>query len=167
MLIRPATEADCPGIIEIENREIAENFAHFGQTPTALEQCVSNFRARGKHPWYVAEEDGLIVGYAKAGPWRVRESYQFSCEVGVYIRPEWQGKRVGRLLYEQLIPAVRASGFRTIVAGIAQPNPASVRLHESFGMKYVGTLPDVGFKFGKWISVGYWVIHWDDEACNL
>ena len=163
MLIRPATLDDLPGILEIENREIAENFAHFGQVPISLQHCRASFNgAEGKYPWFVAVDGNFVLGFARCGPWKVRESYRYSTEVGVYVRPEHQGQGIARQLYEHLFPAIRASGLKTVVAGIAQPNPASNRLHESFGMKYVGTLPDVGFKFGKWISVGYWVLHWDD-----
>lgn len=162
MHIRPATLAHLPGIVEIENREIAENFAHFGQTAGTLEQCQASFQAaQGKYPWFVATEDDTVAGYAKSGPWRVRESYQFSVEIGVYIRPEHQGKGIAKALYAELLPALREAGFKTIVAGVAQPNPISDRLHQSLGMQFAGTLPNVGFKFGKWISVSYWVLHWE------
>jgi L-amino acid N-acyltransferase YncA len=162
MLIRPATESDLPAILEIENREIAENFAHFGQSPTTLEQGTTAFNnALGKYPWFVAELQGQIVGFARCSPWKARESYRQTAEVGVYVRPEHQGKRIGHKLYQELFPAMKEQGLRTILAGIAQPNPASNRLHESFGMKYIGTLPNVGFKFEKWISVAYWTLHWD------
>jgi len=162
MLIRPATEGDLPGIIEIENREIAENFAHFGQTPVKLDQCKAAFdAATGKHPWFVAIENDQVIGFARCSPWKSRESYRQTVEVGVYVRPERQGQGIGKRLYDSLFPAMRECGIRTILAGIAQPNEASNRLHESFGMRYVGTLPDVGLKFGKWISVGYWALHWE------
>ena len=162
MLIRPATEADLSDIIEIENREIRENFAHFGQTPVTLEQCKASFEAaRGKYPWIVAVEDDRVIGFTRCSAWKARESYRQTVEVGVYVRPERHGQGIGKKLYEEMFPAMRECGIRTVLAGIAQPNPASNRLHEAFGMKHVGTLPNVGFKFGKWISVGYWAVHWD------
>jgi phosphinothricin acetyltransferase len=161
MLIRPATEGDLPGIIEIENLEIAENFAHFGQSPVTLEQCAAAFQnAQGRFPWFVAIADGEVVGFTRCSPWKARESYRFTVEVGVYVRPDQQGQGIGKKLYEALFPAMKETGIKTVLAGIAQPNPASNRLHESFGMEYVGTLPNVGFKFGKWTSVGYWALHW-------
>ena len=163
MLVREATEADLPSILDIENREILANVAHFGQTPVTLGQAKASFEsARGKYPWFVAEAEGQIVGFARCGPWKARESYRFATEVGVYVVPERQGQGIGKALYKALFPAMRACGLRTVLAGIVQPNPASNRLHESFGMQYVGTLPNVGFKFGEWRSVGYWVLHWPD-----
>ena len=164
MLIRPATESDLPGILEIENREIKQNFAHFGQTPVSLEQCRSSYEgACGKYPWFVAERDGQVLGFARCGPWKARESYRLTTEVGVYVRADLQGQGIGKKLYAELFPAMKAMGLRTVLAGIAQPNPASNRLHELFGMQYVGTLPNVGFKHGRWISVGYWALHWGPD----
>src|SRR5437016_2244629 len=91
MLVRAATEADLAGMVEIENREILENFAHFGQTPVTLAQARASLdNARGKYPWFVAEDEGEIVGFARCGPWKARESYRFTTEVGVYVRPERQ-----------------------------------------------------------------------------
>src|SRR5689334_13583242 len=106
MLIRPATLADLPGIIEIENREIAENFAHFGQVPVTLEQCTAAFEgAQGKFPWMVASEDDAVVGFARCSPWKARESYRYTVEVGVYVRQGRQGKGIGKMLYAAMFPA--------------------------------------------------------------
>jgi L-amino acid N-acyltransferase YncA len=162
MIVRAATEADLPGMIEIENREIAEGLAHFGTEPVTLEQVRNSFgAAQGRHPWFVAAEGELIVGFARSGSHKVRESYRWTVEIGVYVRPEYQGQGVGNSLYASLFPALKEAGIRTVIAGIALPNPASVKLHESFGMEPVGTFPKVGFKRGHWIDVGYWALHWE------
>lgn len=168
MLIRASASSDLARIIAIENREILENFAHFGETATTLEQAHSAFESgQGKYPWMVAEDEEEIVGFARCGPWKAREGYRFTTEVGVYVQPDRQGQGIGRMLYDKLFPAIRECGFRTVLAGIAQPNPASNRLHEAMGMKFAGELPNVGFKRGRWISVGYWALHLpalDDEV---
>lgn len=161
MIVRPAVETDLQGILMIENREIEEGFAHFGTEPVTLDQATCAFHAaRGKHPWFVADEDG-IVGFARCSTWKARESYQWTVEVGVYVLPEFQGKGIGRALYEHLFPSMRDCGVRTVLAGIALPNPSSVKLHEAFGMEHVGTLPKVGFKKDRWIDVGYWARHFE------
>lgn len=46
--------------------------------------------------------------------------------------------------------------FHAIIGGIALPNNASVALHEKFGFEKVAHFKEVGFKFNKWIDVGYW-----------
>jgi len=163
MIVRPATVADLEAIVAIENREIASGTAHFGTTPVTVEGALRAFEmAKGRHPWFVVEEE-QVVGFARCSTWKAREAYRQTVEVGVYVDPEAQGRGVGRTLYESLFPAMRECGIRTVLAGIALPNPASVRLHEAFGMEHVGTLPKVGFKFGQWIDVGYWALHFSAE----
>lgn len=156
MVVRAAVEADIEGIIAIENREIEEGFSHFGTVPVTLELATAAFRdSQGRFPWFVAVGEA-VLGFARCSPWKAREAYMPTCEIGVYVRPDYQGQGIGKALYHELFPALEEAGFHTILAGIALPNPASVKLHEAFGMSHVGTLPEVGFKHGRWISVGYW-----------
>jgi phosphinothricin acetyltransferase len=101
-------------------------------------------------------EGTTVLGFARSSPWKSRGGYRATCEVGAYVREEFQGRGIAKALYEEFLPAVQASGFHTALAGIALPNPASIALHEAFGFHHVGTLPEVGRKFEQWISVGYW-----------
>jgi len=156
-MVRPATVEDLAAIARIENEAIEHTYAHFGTTPVTAEETRRAFElAHERYPWYVAEIDGAIVGFARCGPWKTREAYRLTTEVGVYVDPGWQGKGIGKALYEQMFPAMEKAGLHTVLAGIALPNDASVRLHESFGMTHVGALPQVGFKHGEWRDVGYW-----------
>ncbi|HWA81917.1 MAG TPA: GNAT family N-acetyltransferase, partial [Fimbriimonadaceae bacterium] len=152
---------DLAGILEILNREILEGYAHFGIEPASLADTEREFDQAGNLPWMVAEQEGVIVGFARANPWKSRGGYRYTCEVGVYVRPEAQGQGVGIRIYESLIPELRSRGFKTLLAGVALPNPASVRLHERFGFQRVGTLPQVGWKQGAWRDVGYWALTFD------
>jgi phosphinothricin acetyltransferase len=104
----------------------------------------------------VLEEQGVVLGYAYAGSFRTRPAYRFTCETTVYVGAEARGRRVGRRLYDELLRRVTQQGFRTAVAGITLPNPASVALHEAVGFKPVGIYHKVGFKFGQWHDVGWW-----------
>ena len=163
--VRQATEEDLPAILARTNEEIATGFSHFGTEPIAIEGLADQFRREsGRFPWLVARDGrGVFLGFAKAGPWKARGAYAWTVEIGVYVDTGARGRGVGRALYESLLPMLREAGFRTVVAGVALPNEASVRLHESIGMKPAGVLPQVGYKFGAWRDVGYWVVHWNDE----
>ena len=162
MTVRRACQLDLPAILAIENREILEGYAHFGTVPLTLDQVRANFEAAGdQYPWFVAEDEE-VVGFARCSPHRARESYRWTVETGIYVAPGHQGKGVGRSLYDPLFANLKEFGVRTVLAGISLPNPASVKLHESFGMEHVGTFPAVGFKNGRWIDVGYWALHWPD-----
>lgn len=158
MPVRPACESDFPAVLAIVNREIAEGTAHFGTTPVTASDLRRWLDSHQTLPWLVHEDDGgEVVGYASASRWQQREGYDWTVTISVYVQPAVQGRGVGRRLYADLVPRLDALGYRTIIAGIALPNAASVRLHESFGLRHAGTLPRVGFKLGRWIDVGYWV----------
>jgi phosphinothricin acetyltransferase len=77
-------------------------------------------------------------------------------EITVYVAPENARGRIGSSLYARLFPMLQARGIHAVIAGIALANEASVALHEKFGMRKVSHFPEVGFKFGRWIDVGYW-----------
>lgn len=164
IIVRAATEADLPAILARTNEEIAGGFSHFGTEPIAIEGLADQFRRESsRYPWLVATGGRkAFLGFAKAGPWKSRGAYAWTVEIGVYVDPGARGRGVGRALYDDLLPKLRAAGFRTVIAGIALPNEASVRLHEAVGMRPAGVLPKVGFKFGAWRDVGYWTLHWDE-----
>ena len=110
------------------------------------------------HPWYVREDGGELLGYAYASAWKAREAYRFAVETTVYVAPEQTRKGVGTSLYQVLLPELRRRGCHTALGGIALPNPASVALHERCGFRQVALLPQVGWKLGRWVDVGYWAL---------
>jgi phosphinothricin acetyltransferase len=157
-IVRPAGLQDLSQILEILNREIAEGYAHFGVEPQTLTEIESDFGQSEGYPWTVSVEGDEVQGFARAVPWKSRGGYRQTCEVGVYVRPELHGRGIGKAIYAEFLPAVEARGFHTVLAGVALPNPASIRLHEGFGFRQIGTFPEVGWKLGEWRSVGYWGI---------
>ena len=151
-MIRLATEADVETMRRISNEEAARSAANFALEPEPAELWLTKWReTHAMYPWMIA-----TGGFAKAGPWRHRDAYAHSVEIAVYIEPARQGKGLGKALYGRLFAILEAQGYHTVVAGIALPNEASVRLHESFGMKKVAEFADAGWKFGQWWPVGYW-----------
>ena len=99
---------------------------------------------------------GEVVGYAYATKWNRRSAYRFSAEVTVYLDHGRRGRGIGSKLYQQLLPTLQLSGIHVAIGGIALPNNASVALHEKLGFQKVAQFREVGFKFNKWIDVGYW-----------
>ncbi len=122
-----------------------------------MENRISEIQEAGL-PWLVAIDASRVIGYARASKWKGRSAYRFSIESTVYLAPGYSGNGIGSLLYEALIRELKESGFHVMIGGIALPNPASVALHEKFGMKQVAHFNEVGFKFDKWIDVGYWQV---------
>lgn len=158
MLIRAATAADAEAIAAIYNHYVLETIVTFEEEPVAPQEMarrIAEVQAAGL-PWLVAEEGGLIAGYAYATPWRSRFGYRFSVEVTVYTAPGQAGRGVGSRLYGELLPLLEAQGRHAAMGGIALPNDASIALHEKFGFRKVAHFREPGIKFGRWIDVGYW-----------
>ncbi len=107
-------------------------------------------------PWLVAEAGNQTQGYAYATQWKPRSGYRFSAEITVYLTPDHAGRGIGSKLYGRLFPMLQARRIHAVMGGIALPNGASVALHEKFGMRKVAHFEAVGFKFDRWIDVGYW-----------
>lgn len=161
-MIRAATQGDLAQILDILNHEITTGFAHFGTDPMSLADLEKEFENAPDYPWLVCAEGKRMQGFVRASPWKNRGGYRQTCEIGVYVRPEDQGQGIANRLYLSLIAELRDRQFHTVLAGIALPNPASIRLHESFGFKHIGTQPEVGWKQGAWRDVGYWAIVFED-----
>lgn len=156
-MIRPATAADAQALCDIYNPYIEKTVITFEEVPVdaaTMAQRVADIQQR--HMWHVAEEQGRVVGYAYASPWRPRAAYRYAVETSVYLAENAVGRGLGRALYEVVLEELPRKGFRCAMGGIALPNAASVRLHEALGFAKVAHFDDVGFKFGQWISVGYW-----------
>jgi phosphinothricin acetyltransferase len=134
--------------------------------PDPAEFAVRIAKYSATHQFLVAEEDGVVLGYAYACRWRERPAYDWSVEVSVYVGAEHQGKGVGRALYEELFARLRAQGYRIAVAGITLPNPASIALHERLGFVGIGALREIGWKLEGWRDVGYWQLHLHPDAAD-
>jgi L-amino acid N-acyltransferase YncA len=156
-MIRHATCHDAAAIAAIYNHYVATTTISFEEQAVAvrdMEQRIAEVGA--KLPWYVYEADGQVLGYAYATPWRVRSAYRYSVESSVYVAPHCARQGIGRQLYGALLDALRASEIQVVLGGIAQPNAASVALHERMGFQKVAHFNRVGRKFGQWVDVGYW-----------
>jgi len=164
--IRPATSADAARIVAIYNRYIIDTTISFEEQPVQEAEMAGRIRdvVDAGLPWLVALHEGELVGYAYATTWRARPAYRFSVESTVYLADGASGRGWGALLYGRLIDRLRAAGVRTVIAGIAQPNARSVALHERLGFRKVAHFADVGYKFERWVDVGYWQLSLVQEA---
>ena len=157
-LVRPATASDGAAIAAIYAPYVEGSIVTFEEiSPTAAAMAERLMAA--PIPWVVAERDQRVIGYATISPWKPRSAYRFAVEFGVYVAPTAQRSGAGTALYRDLFARCVAAGIHTVLAGIALPNDASVAMHERLGFTHVGTLREVGCKFGRRIDVGYWQRH--------
>jgi L-amino acid N-acyltransferase YncA len=156
--IRPLRRSDLAAVARIYNHFVANTVVTFDETPVTAREMGARARevAAAGLPWLVAVEDGEVVGYAYAGKWKGRCAYRHTVESSVYLAPGREGKGWGTRLYRALFAILRKKGAHAVIGGISLPNRASVALHEKFGMRKVARFPEVGRKFGRWVSVGYW-----------
>lgn len=112
------------------------------------------------YPYFVAETDGEIVGYAYAAKFKNRSAYDWSVETTVYVKHEFNKKGVGSLLYAALEKALKDHGYKNMYACIAVPKVedeyltfGSVIFHEKSGFKTVGRFVNCGSKFGRWYGM--------------
>ena len=164
--IRPASLSDLPRLTDIHNFYVVSTHITFDVHPYTPQQ---------RRPWFDEHNDGRryrilvaedrqtgVVGYATTGRFRPKPAYDTTVEASICCGPNAIGKGIGTRLYAALFDAVAKEDINRIVAGIAQPNPASNALHQHFGFKPVGTFSAAGRKFGK-----YWDVLWMERPLIL
>jgi len=158
MTVRAAEPSDAAAVAEIYNHYVRETIVTFEEEPVTAAEIARRMEdvRISRLPWLVADRAGRTVGYAYARPWKPRHGYRFSTEVAVYVAPDRGRQGIGSLLYSALLADLPERDVHAALGGIALPNDASVALHEKFGFRKVAHLAQVGFKFGRWIDVGYW-----------
>ena len=156
VIVRPATEADAPAMLEIYRPYVVGSIISFEQEVPSIKEYTARV---GKYlaGWggVVAEAKGQLLGYAYGSPHREKAAYKWSVETTVYVAQHAQRRGIGRKLYSTLIPMLADTGYCNAYAGVALPNPASVGLHTAIGFKPIGTFPRVGYKFGEWRDVAW------------
>ena len=152
LLIRDSLEADVVAIQAIYAHHVLHGTASFELTPPTLEemrQRRADVVAKDL-PYLVAEQNGVVVGYAYVTLYRPRPAYRFTVEDSVYVQEGLAGQGIGSLLLAEIIKICTAKGYRQLMAVVGDASAASVSLHERHGFKLAGTFKAVGYKFGAW-----------------
>jgi phosphinothricin acetyltransferase len=153
-LIRSATPADAASLLEIYRPYVEGTAVSFETELPSVETFAARIdKALQSWAWQVAEVDGQCVGYAYGGAHRERAAYRWSTETSAYIRTGWQGKGLGKVLYQALFERLAERGYCNALAVVVVPNDASVALHRAVGFETVGVFKRGGHKFGAWHDV--------------
>ncbi|MBN4052143.1 MAG: phosphinothricin acetyltransferase [Bacteroidetes bacterium] len=148
---------DANALSKIYNYYILNSVVTFEETPLTVAEMKDRIQTNSsKFPWVVYEKDGQILGYAYAIEWKQRGAYKFSVESTVYLKQDEMNKGIGTALYAELIKRLTEMDIHAVIGGIALPNEASIALHEKLGFKKVAHFKEVGYKFEKWVDIGYW-----------
>ncbi|MEU9449843.1 N-acetyltransferase family protein [Streptomyces sp. NPDC048277] len=155
--VRPARPGDAEAVRAIRNHAIEHSTALWTETPQSPAEGAAWFTAhleRGSaFVAEVADAPGEVAGFAVYGPWRELDGYRHTVEDSLYVREGRHGLGIGSALLDALIASAREAGHHVVIADIEAGNTASVRLHERFGFEHVGTVREVGTKFGRWLDL--------------
>jgi L-amino acid N-acyltransferase YncA len=156
IVVRDSRDGDVPAMLAIYLHHIrrgVEPGVDPGEFETPDTEDIKRRRKnmqKRKMPHIVAEEAGVVLGYAYAVPFRKRPAYRYAVKHSIYVHNDHLQRGVGRMLMGALIDSCAAAGFRQVIGYIDAANRASLALHERFGFRQVGYLPSIGYKFGHW-----------------
>jgi len=155
MNIRSATHRDLDTILEMYNDAIAHSTAVYEYEPFSQDyiQHWFNEKLKNDHPILVAEENSNVVGFSTFGPFRTRAAYKTTAEHSVYVKKTSQGQGIGKRLVLAIIEEAKKRKVHALIGGIDSTNEESIAFHEKLGFVQVGKLPEVAFKFDKWLDL--------------
>jgi phosphinothricin acetyltransferase len=156
-MIRLAKPSDAAAMLEIYAPYVVNTSITFETEIPSIaefEHRIGSYMEN--YPWLVFESQNELAGYAYASRYRDRTGYQWSVECSVYIHDKYHRSGIGKALYEALFAILKKQGFRTVYAVINLPNPESVKFHETCGFTWFANYENVGYKLGKWKTVGWW-----------
>lgn len=165
MLLRPATLDDVPALLDIHNdavRRLAAIWTDKQETLADRQAWFTDRTGAGLPVLVAVDGAGTILGYGSYGPFRAKEGYRLTMEHSVYVTEAAQGRGVGKALLQRLIGEAKASGVHVLVGAIDAENATSIALHARLGFETTGRLPQVGFKFGRWLDLVLMTLILDD-----
>ena len=131
-ILRLAKKEDCPRLLEL-----VRELALFERAPEEVTVTLSEFEDAGfgeKPVWkaYVAEVDGLIVGFAL---YYIRYSTWKGCRMyleDLIITEAFRGKGIGKLLFDQLILEAKELGFSGMVWQVLDWNEPAINFYKKY-----------------------------------
>lgn len=154
-MIRPGTPADAGAVAQIWNRVITETTITFNPVPKSDAEVAALIAAKAEAGlgFLVCEVAGQVAGFATYGQFRAGEGYRHTAEHSILLAPAAHGRGLGRALMAALSNHAAAAGYHSLWAGVSAENPAGLAFHRAVGFSEIATLPEVGFKFGRWIDL--------------
>lgn len=154
-------------ILDIFNEAILNSTALYDYKPRAPESMIAWFDAKekGRYPVLgIEDNNGKLLSFGSYGSFRAWPAYKYTVEHSVYVHKDHRGQGLGFQIMQALIAAARQNDVHAMMGGIDATNEGSIALHERLGFKHVGTLPQVGFKFGRWLDLSFYQLLLDTPA---
>lgn len=157
--IKECTEIQLPEILDIFNHAILNSTALYDYKERTMQTMNSWFADKqcSNSPIIGAFDiENQLLGFATYGSFRVRPAYKYTIEHSVYVRADKRGLGLGKVLLKAIIEKAVEQNFHVLVGVIDASNQISIKLHEKEGFRLIGVMPQVGFKFGKWLDAAFY-----------
>jgi phosphinothricin acetyltransferase len=155
MILRHAEAADAQAIAGLVNPVIRDTTITFTSREKTAQDVADDIAAKRElgHAMFVAEEAGALIGVASYGQFRPGPGYARSAEHSITLALAARGRGLGRLLMQRLEEHARGAGMHSMIAAVSGENPGGVVFHERLGYARVAVLPQIGWKFGRWLDL--------------
>ncbi len=166
-LVPCSVERHAPAILEIFNEAIVNSTALYDYQPRSEQSMQAWFetKRRGNFPVLGLEDrDGTLLAFGSYGTFRAWPAYKYTVEHSIYVHQDHRGRGLGGVVMRALIEAARQRDVHALIGAIDAANSASIALHERLGFRHVGILPQVGFKFGRWLDLALYQLLLDTPA---
>ena len=153
-MIRIAVDSDVPAILDIYAPYILSSTITFEYDVPCRNTFYQRFYSvTDQFPWLVWEEEGQILGYAYATRPFERAAYSWCAEPSIYLKPEAQGRGIGKKLYAALESILKLQGYQVLYALITSENAESIAFHAKTGYEKSVEFPNCGYKFNRWLGL--------------
>ncbi len=146
----------CEAIRAIFNDAIVKSTAVYDYKPRTPEMIGEWFAGKQRDGFPVIgliTDEGELMGFGSYGRFRPFPAYKYTIEHSIYVAEGFRRQGLGKRLLEELVIRAKAQQFHTLIGVIDSQNTASIRMHEKYGFRNVATIPQVGFKFGRWLDL--------------
>lgn len=165
--IRKWKEEDIAAILDIYNWYILNGTETFETEPVTREAFTQRVHGiTASYPFLVLEDAGKVCGYAYLDHFNPRAAYDWTADLSIYLDPSEKGKGFGSALMQAILDLGEKDGYRSIISIITETNTVSEKFHEKFGFQKMAEFPQLGYKFGKWLGVTYYMKRFEkDPSC--
>ncbi len=136
--IRRAVKEDCPRLLEL-----IRELAMYEKAPEEVTVTLEHFEESGfgKNPvwWsFVAEEEGVIHGFAlyyiRYSTWKGQAMYLED----IIVTESMRGKKIGKLLFDQLIEEAKEKKLHRIVWQVLEWNEPAINFYKKYNADFDG-----------------------------
>jgi GNAT superfamily N-acetyltransferase len=136
IIIREAKKEDCARMLEL-----VQELAVYERAPEEVTVSLEHFIESGFGPmpvwWaFVAEAEGVIVGFAlyyiRYSTWKGQRMYLED----ILVTEAWRGKGIGGLLMDALVKAAKEKKFTGVTWQVLNWNEPAIRFYERYKVRF-------------------------------